>query len=99
MKIPVYIYAQIQPYSKEVNYFAYFVPDSKHMGVEIAKTEIDFDEPPLDKVIQGAVVNMRAEQQKIRAEAEVKYQNIEQQIQEMLCIEDKSQDIVSDEKE
>ncbi len=88
MKVDVYVYAKVENWRKDVCYYAYFTGDipGNHMGTLIAETSVEIDEPNIHEIIDGTVKTMRAEQQKIRAEAEVKYQNIEQQIQEMLCL-------------
>lgn len=56
-------------------------------GTLVCETEIDVpDQISEADVIRNTVKVMRKQQQVIRADAEVKFQNIEQQIQEMLCL-------------
>ncbi len=85
MKVKVYVYAKVDAFDKTASYYAYFCKTS-HMGTFVVETSVDIDEPPLQEIMDGTIKDMRAAQQKIRADAEVQYQNIEQQIQEMLCL-------------
>ena len=61
-------------------------PDHIYIGEREFETEIPDDFNPLPAKIEI----LRQEKQRIQAEAHVKAENIEQQIQELLCIEDKS---------
>jgi len=89
MKVKVYVHAAWDSFGKKFDYTAWPYK-SDAFGVLVLTKEIDAPEVDETELKSGVVKFMRAEQQKIRAEAEVKYQNIEQQIQELLCIEDKS---------
>lgn len=51
--------------------------------------EVEFTVPPRDVMVNGAIAAFRQKQREIRAEAEVKAKNIEEQIQRLLCIEHK----------
>jgi len=92
MKIKAYIYAEYNSHSKSFNFqpWGHKCLDNT-FGKFIGETEVEFPDVDPVELLKGQVVLMRAEQQKIRAEAEVKYQNIETQIQQMLCIEHKEQ--------
>lgn len=52
--------------------------------------EVEFNEPPRDVLVNGAVAAYREEQQKIRAEAQSKVNALEEVIQRMLSIEHKA---------
>lgn len=61
-------------------------PDYVYIGDHELEAEIPDDFDP----IPGKIEVLRKEKQRIQAEAHVKAENIEAQIQELLCIEDKS---------
>lgn len=88
MKIKVYVYAKLNEYTKEC---AYSVSDwsegQQLFGDIIAEREIDAPEAKPANLVPGQVARMRAEQQQIRADAEVKAQAIEQRIGKLLAIE------------
>ena len=52
--------------------------------------EVEFDVPPRDVLIPGFVEAYRAEQQRIRAEAQSKVTLLDEEIQKLLALEDKS---------
>jgi hypothetical protein len=56
----------------------------------ILETELEVEIPDDFDPINTKIGILRQEKQRIQAEAHVKAENIEQQIQELLCIEDKS---------
>ena len=90
MKVTAFVHASYDSYKKKFVYQTWPHKSDGIFGVFIG--EIEFDAPDVDEgeLKNGTVKAMKSEQQKIRAEAEVKIQNIEQQIGELLCIEDKS---------
>jgi hypothetical protein len=57
--------------------------------VIIMEHSIEVDIPDDFDPIPAKIANLRKEKQRIQAEAHVKAENIEQQIQELLCIENK----------
>lgn len=59
--------------------------------IKVCPHDIEVEIPNDFDPVPGQVEKMRAEKQRILAEAHVKAQNIEQQIQELLCIEYKPQ--------
>ena len=95
MKVKVYVHAEYASWNKQWS----FVPrlcdmsDMENFGtcVQVVEIEFDFKEPTHDQLINKTVLSMRKVQTQLRAKCEVEVQNIEQQIQEMLCIEDKSE--------
>ena len=90
MKVKTSVWAYYSEFSKDWNYTSHDADMSKVGWIKVSDHEIEFDELPRDVLVNGTIDAFRAEQQRIRAEAEVKAQNIEAQIQELLCIEDKS---------
>ena len=61
-------------------------------AISICKREITITIPGGVDVLTGMVESLKAEQQKLRAEAEIKCNAIESQIQSMLCIEHNPRD-------
>ena len=51
---------------------------------------VEFNMPPREVLVNGAVAAYRAEQSRIRAEAQSKCVMLDEEIQKLLCIEDKS---------
>lgn len=90
MKIPVFVYAQIDTYSKQVQYDVWPRKSEIWSGTCVYETEIDVPDADRGMVLNATVKSMRDEQQKIRAEAQLKAERIEQDIAELLCIEDRS---------
>ncbi len=93
MKVKVFVHAKYgRHYDADTGRFCNGVEylawpmESEAWGVFFHEAEIDVPEVDENSLRDGQVKIMREEQQRIRAEAEVKYQNIEQQIQEMLCL-------------
>jgi hypothetical protein len=93
MKVKVFVHAKYEKhYSNETGKFINGITynawpiECDSWGTLVHETEIDVPQVDENEVINGTVKIMRAEQRKIRAEAEAKFQNIEQQIQEMLCL-------------
>jgi len=89
VKVKVYIYARVNQYSDDkIEYIPYYVgPEiGDHMGAFVLETEVEFDPPSRADIINKTVAVLKNQQQSLRAECETKVQNIEQQIQEMLCL-------------
>lgn len=90
ISVEVFIHAKLNSISKEVYYSAYSCDMTRYEGgtlVEVIKLEID--EPLYDQVVAETVMKMREKQAELRGEAEKKVANIEQQIQNLLCLENK----------
>jgi len=72
------------------SYWVFSHEDMSELGYTAIQTfELDVDVPPRDVLVNGAIKAYRAEQSKIRAEAEKKAMRIEEAIQSLLCIENK----------
>jgi hypothetical protein len=89
MKTKVYFYAEYQAWDDKVVYKPWRFPDAASLGVFFYETEVDIPEVKRADLINGTVKNLRLAQQVIRAEAQTKVTEIEQQIGELLAIEDK----------
>ena len=88
MKIKVYVYAMLNEYTGEPQIqVSDFDGMEEQWGPIFAKCEIDAPEPARADMTAASVSRMRAEQQQIRADAEVKAQAIEQRIGKLLAIE------------
>lgn len=90
MKIKIYMHAERDYYNKKWDIIPriHDMSDTAGFGhvVDIVEVEFDFNTPLESEMVKRAIVSMREVQGKIRAKAEIEVQNIEQQIQEMLCL-------------
>jgi len=86
MKLKAYVHAEWNDFDKKFLYKVYPC-EAAAFGVFIAEVEIDAPEVDEGELIKGQVKLMRDKQQEIRAEAELKFQQIEESIQKMLCLE------------
>lgn len=87
MKVKTYFFAEYDAWSKEFSFVAW--PHENWKGKVLVHTaEVEIPDLDSKHLTNGLITAMKDEQQEIRAECEVNVQNIEQQIQEMLCIED-----------
>lgn len=92
MKIKGYIHAAYDEYEKKYD-FRVWSQDMTHgsyTGPLVEVVEIEFNEPPREVLVNGTIGAYREQQQKIRAEAESKCNRLQQAIDDLLCIEDKS---------
>lgn len=91
MKIEVYIHAQWSTWDKEYRFHPWSqdMSNQPNCGALVGKVEIDFDPPPASVLVNGTVENYRKMQQTIRAESESKCNQIQEQINNLLCIEHK----------
>ncbi len=90
MKRTIYIHARIGPYEWNKDEIEYGVVDFKMTGEGwrlLGTREIDVPEVSRDDLVPDAIKAMQAEQQQIRAEAEVKAQAIQSRIDKLLAIE------------
>ena len=91
MKKTIYVHAQLAEWSEEGYILTYWDYEmSQAGGPRVATVEVDFDMPSKAELANGFVGQLRGEQQKIRADCEVKVNEIEHQIGKLLAIEDKS---------
>ena len=90
MKLPVTLHAYVADYEESGFGFIIFGHPSKSGEYVVCDTvEVEFDCPDREVLVNGAVAAYRAEQQRIRAEAQQKVNGIEEAISKLLCIENK----------
>lgn len=89
MKLPIYVYATYNEFTKNWNYHTGPAGMETEGWVPVAEKEVQFDTLPDEVLRAGTVAAYRAEQQRIRADAEQKAMRIEQTIGDMLCLEDR----------
>ena len=87
MKLTAYIHAEYDPWAKSYRFQISQVDMSPNWGPVLATAEVEFDPPPHDVLVNGTIKQYREMQTKILAEAQMKHNEIEKTIQEMLCIE------------
>ena len=91
MKINATVQAQYCVHSKEFQYSVFKFEDMQSSGyTAVHSVEIEFDEPPHEVLAAGTVAAYRAEQKRIQAEAQMKITELEQNINDLLCLENKS---------
>ena len=88
MKLKAYVHSSYDQYEKTFRFCAFSCKDMPGY-VFLEEVELDYEEPSHDAMINGTVAAYRAEQKRLRAEAEEKATQLERQIGEMLAIEDK----------
>lgn len=95
MKIPVFIHADYDEYEKVYHFKAWSqdMSGSEYVGPLVEKLEVDFTPPPHEVLVNGTIETYRAQQQKIRAEAESRVNLIQQRINDLLCIEYKPETV------
>lgn len=72
------------------NFRVFDLEDMSSCGYTACDTqEVEFNVPPREVLVDGAVAAYRAEQQRIRAEAQGKVQALDEEIQKLLCLEHK----------
>lgn len=90
MKHTVYIHARIGPYEWNKDEIEYWVGSLHVTGngwVCVGSREVDIPEITRADLVPDAIKAMQAEQQQIRADAEVKAQKLQAQIDKLLAIE------------
>ncbi len=90
MKRTIYICARVSPYEWAQGEVEYIVADIKMTGegwTLLVSRDIDIPEVSRDELVPGAIKALQAEQQQIRADAEVKAQKVQAQIDKLLAIE------------
>lgn len=91
MKLKVCIHAKYDDYEKQHDFSVWAHNMNGTSGYHmVEEREIDFDAPPRDVLVNGTIAAYRAEQQRVRAEAEQKSQRIQRAIDELLAIEYKA---------
>lgn len=99
MKTKVFIHAEYGSHYLNGEYvkgFAYkpYPVENRFWGMMVAELEVEFPDVDEAELKNGTVKLFQAEQQSIRAEAEGRVQEIQTRIQELLCIENKSAELV-----
>ena len=92
MKVTAYVYARISPYSGgdgEVQHNASVLGDMENYGFGKCVAQADIDVPDMTRadLVADAVRALRGEQQRVRAEAETKAQELEEKIGKLLALE------------
>ena len=92
MKKTIYVHARANEWSENGFELCYFDADMTNYTCPLLATvEVDFELPPTADLVNGFVSELRNQQSIIRADCEVKVQEIEYQIGKLLAIEDRSQ--------
>jgi hypothetical protein len=91
MKIKCTLHAQADKYSDSGFSFTVFSHDDMSSAGYVAcdTVEVEFKEPPIEALVNGAVATYRKEQERIRAEAHLKVMRLDEEIQKLLCLEHK----------
>ena len=99
--VKAFIHAKIEQYFTHISDgikdrvgYAIFPFDMTKNGYTLVKEiEVEFDEPGYKDVVAGTVQAMREKQAELRDEVNTKVANIEEQIQRLLCIENKPTEV------
>lgn len=92
MKIKAHIYAMYMEHSKDFYYTTTdTLLDDKSALIFIETKELEFDAIPRDVLINRTVDAYRAEQSRVRAEAQTNVNKLQETINTMLAIENKAQ--------
>jgi len=91
MKIKCTLHAMADKYAEGGFSFKVFNHDDMTSCGYVAcdTVEVEFAEPPMEVLVNGAVSAYRKEQERIRAEAQSKVAKLDEEIQKLLCIEHK----------
>lgn len=93
MKITKTVYLSASPASWEEDGYSYSMLDFECEGrITISSMEVTMEVPEGFDLNTGQIDMLKAEKQKILAEAGLKAANIEDQIQRLLCIENKGEE-------
>ena len=91
MKLPIYIFAKYDDYEKKYRFHAWgYDMTGSDVGVLVEKREVSFDPPPHSALVEGTIAEYKETQKKIVAEAEKKRNEIQQKINDLLCLENKA---------
>ena len=89
MKVPVFIYSKVCPFSKDLEVRAYPSKSEMWGGNLVAEREIEIDDPDYAEALNSTIKSMRETQKDIRARAQQQVERVEESIQQMLSIENK----------
>ena len=90
MKKTIYICDRVSPYEWAKGQVEYGIADFKMTGegwMLLESREIDVPAVSRDELVPDAIKALQAEQQQIRADAEVRAQKVQAQIDKLLAIE------------
>ena len=94
--VKAFIHAKLEPHftdvggiEQRVGYSIFSFDMTKNGYTMVKEIYVEFDEPAYKDVVAGTVQAMREKQAELRAEVNTKVANIEEQIQRLLCIENK----------
>ena len=94
--IQAFVHAQISTYSWEegkVSFYIFSSDMSKHGYTLVDTVEVEFDEPDHASIVNGTVKLLREKQKQTRADAELACTQIDEQINNLLCIENKPTEV------
>lgn len=91
MKIKGYITANWNQWEKrhEFKVWSCNVSEGNKEYTFVGEVEVEFDAPPNEALVAGSVAAWKAEQDRIQAEATLKVNQLQQAINDMLCLEHK----------
>jgi hypothetical protein len=99
MKTTVYLTAHWNKYSKEFDYSNQsYIPSPDSAYILLETRELDVAELSYSDLQKLATLALRNKKNKIIADAHVEAEAIEQEIQELLAIEDKTGDVATPEQ-
>ena len=89
MKLTVYIHAEYNEWEKRHEFKVWSIDMSRtaSCGPLVGTHEIDFDPPPNEVLVAGTIKEYRARQKEILAKSEMQRAELEQRINELLCLE------------
>ena len=89
MKLKAYVHAQYCEYEKRYNLqvWGHDMTGTASLGPLVEVVEIDVAMPPNDVLVNGTIEMYRQQQKKVIAEAERVNAELQQRINDLLCIE------------
>jgi hypothetical protein len=95
MQIKVYVHARYNDWEKDWEFrpWSTDMSETDGFGKCVAEVEVEFKAPPREVLVNGQITAWRAEQKKIRAEAEKSCNDLERQIGDIQCIEYKPETV------
>ena len=93
MEIKAYVHAKWDTYEKKYGFFVWSIEDMRSSGyIPVGLPHILTIAPNESDMKNATIAAIRDEQQKIRAEAQSKFMQLEESIQSLLAIEHKQPD-------
>ncbi len=95
MKIEGYIHASYCEYEKKYNFqiWGHDMSGQPSCGPLVEKVEVEFTPPPHEVMVKGTIAQYREQQKRVMAEAERLRNELEQRINDLLCIEYKPETV------